>query len=119
MYDIKKYRYSKNLKVKDLIYELSKENPEACVTICGDNYIHIHCEEDGSIVTLDNEDLSSDCYEDADIDLQKQEIITHDRSIEMLKIITENLTFDGGVEVYKEAYKDLGFSYAEIEQLFK
>lgn len=63
MYDIYKRRKRLKLKVKDLIKELEKENPEAQITICGDDYVCIHVERDNSVVTLDNEDLD-DCYEE-------------------------------------------------------
>ena len=119
MYNIDKYRYSKHMKVKDLIAELAKENPEAEVTICGDNYVHIHVEEDNSIVTLDNEDLESDCYPDIPYtEMQAKEIITQDRAINMLKIITENLCMNELSENVLQAYKDLGFTYEETLQLY-
>ena len=42
---------------------MEKENPEAQITICGDDYVCIHVARDNSVVTLDNEDLD-DCYEE-------------------------------------------------------
>ena len=44
--------------------------------------------------------------------------IDKDRAIEMLRIITENLIADAGSEEIKSAYKDLGFSDEEIDQLY-
>ena len=108
-------KYSNNLKAKDLIYELSK-NPEAQIKICGDEYVYIHCEKDGSVVTLYNKDSLEDLKEDIDKYSQCKEIITQERALDMLKCITENLVMNG--DNVKDAYIQLGFTYSEISQLY-
>lgn len=117
MFNPNKYRYG-ILSVKDLIYELSKENPDSLVCIGGNCITHIHVEENSNVISLDYEDLS-DSYEEQDVEeLRSHKIITQYRAIDMLKVITENLILDQGSDCIKKAYKDLGFDESEIEKLF-
>ena len=63
MYDLTKMKTGLNVKCKDLAKELMKY-PEAEIAICGDSWVYLHVEQDGSIINLDNEDLEGDCYVD-------------------------------------------------------
>lgn len=63
MYDKEQLVQSLSPTVKELIAALQKVNPDAKVTVCGDDYCFIHVEEDNSVVNLDNEPLD-ECYED-------------------------------------------------------
>lgn len=115
MFKADKYRYG-ILSVKDLVYELSKENPDALVFIGGNCITHIHVEENNSVVSLDSENLSDSYGEN--FDPNSQRIITQIRAIDMLETITENLVLDQGEDRIRESYKDLGFAEPEIEKLF-
>lgn len=115
MFKADKYRYG-ILSVKDLIYELSKENPDALVFIGGNCITHIHVEENNSVVSLDSENLSDSYGENFDPDSKR--IITQNRAISMLETITENLVLDQGEDRIRESYKDLGFAKPEIDELF-
>ena len=53
MYDLTKMKTGLNVKCKDLAKELMKY-PEAEIAICGDSWVYLHVEQDGSIVELDN-----------------------------------------------------------------
>jgi len=55
MYDIHKRKQFTT--VGELKTLLANERDDAKVTICGDDNCWIHVEEDGSVITLDNEDL--------------------------------------------------------------
>lgn len=113
MFNPNKYRYG-ILSVKDLIYELSKENPDSLVCIGGNCITHIHVEENSNVVSLDHEDLSDD-YEEQDVEeLRRHKIITQYRAIDMLKVITENLILDQGSDRIRESYKELGFNEDDI-----
>lgn len=48
--------------VRDLIAILQQLPQNATVLSCGDDYVWIHVESDGSVVNIDNEDLEA-CYE--------------------------------------------------------
>lgn len=62
-----KRRESYSCKVKDIIRELKKENPEADFYCCGDNHVVIHVEKDNSVVSIDTELLNDpDIYPDSD-----------------------------------------------------
>lgn len=61
MFDINKRAGACMPTVAELINELSKQNPNARVCVCGDTDVYIHAEKDGSIVSLDTESLD-DCY---------------------------------------------------------
>lgn len=57
MYDIKKLVHGNHVTVEEVIEQLKKLPQKAVFTCCGDEYLFIHVEEDGSVVTLDNEIL--------------------------------------------------------------
>lgn len=57
MYDIKKLIHGNHVTVGEVIEQLEKLPRNAVFTCCGDEYLFIHVEEDGSVVTLDNESL--------------------------------------------------------------
>lgn len=63
MYDFNKIREGNNLKVVDLISELTKLNPKADLVICGDNRLIIHVEEDDSVVNIDTEYMEDEYRE--------------------------------------------------------
>lgn len=58
MYDIKKLIHGNHVTVGEVISELQKLPQNAVFTCCGDEYLFIHVEEDGSVVTIDTETLS-------------------------------------------------------------
>lgn len=64
MFDPKKKRQLKDVTVKDVIKELEKENPDARFSVIGDEWFYIHVEGDGSVVTLDTEDLCDEYPEE-------------------------------------------------------
>lgn len=57
MYDIKRLVHGNHVTVGEVIEQLEKLPRNAVFTCCGDEYLFIHVEEDGSVVTLDNEIL--------------------------------------------------------------
>ncbi len=63
MYDKEQLFQSLSPTVRELIAALQKVNPDAKVTVCGDDNCFIHVEKDNSVVNLDNESLD-ECYED-------------------------------------------------------
>lgn len=113
MYNVNKFRYG-YLKVKDLIAELAKEDPEAMLSIGGGNETYIHVDNENNIVMLDYEA----CDMDVDINMDKHKIITHEEAIDMLKTITEHLIMDGGSKEIYNSYKDLGFDKENILALY-
>lgn len=113
MYSLEKFRYGRDLKVKDLIAELAKEDPNATVLVGGCNEVFIHVDEEKNMVSLDH-----DNYMEQEIDqIERHKIITQDSAIDMLKTITEHLVADSGNEVYN-GYRDLGFSRDDIISLY-
>lgn len=55
MYDPNRWKEFHNLTVKQLCdYLLDNVPHDAELNICGDNYVYIHIEQDGSVVSLDN-----------------------------------------------------------------
>lgn len=63
MYDINKRIGIENMTVSELIGFLSELPQDAVISTCGDSMTFIHVERDGSVVTIDNEDLD-DLYID-------------------------------------------------------
>ena len=64
MYDKDRFSQHLNLTVAQLISLLQQLPQDAKVTICGDDYCHIHVETDNTVVNLDNEPLD-DNYENS------------------------------------------------------
>lgn len=65
MYDAKKMIfmggiYDGKITVGRLVEQLSKLPQDAELTICGDSYVYIHVEKDGSAVNIDCEDLDEE-----------------------------------------------------------
>src|SRR5574344_1029394 len=127
MYNIKKRRTGMNIKVKDIIAELEKENPEAIFTCCGDNLVFVHVEQDDSVVTIDTEDLHDDPgYEDAmdgdinDIPAIEGEsgyYISRQRYWEMLHKVINGIYEQANNEVLRLELMNLDFTKKELDQL--
>ena len=62
MFDIEKRKNLSGMPVSEVIAELSKLPQNAQVLCCGDTYVWLHVEQDGSVVCIDTEDLE-ECYE--------------------------------------------------------
>lgn len=127
MYNINKRRTGMDIKVKDIIAELEKENPEAIFTCCGDNLVFVHVEQDNSVVTIDTEDLHDDeGYEDAmdgdindipAIEGQKGYYISRQRFWELLHILINNIYEPDEQEVMREALMEMGYTKEELDYL--
>lgn len=57
MYDIHKLIRGDHITVGEVVEQLQKLNQNAVFTCCGEESLYIHVEEDGSVVTIDTEDL--------------------------------------------------------------
>ena len=116
-----------DVKVKDIIVELEKENPEAIFTCCGDNLVFIHVEQDNSVVTIDAEDLHDDLgYEDAmdgdindipTIEGSKDYYLSRHRYWELLHILINAIYQPCEYEVMREALMELGYTKEELDYL--
>lgn len=85
-----KRRESYNCKVKDIIRELQKENPEAEFCCCGDNHVVIHVEKDNSVVSIDSKLLSDlNEYDDINSDDIAQILTGEEGEIEDEKVLKE------------------------------
>lgn len=94
MFDTNKIRESYDVKVRDIIKELFKENLDATFCCCGDNRIFIHVEEDNSVVSIDNESIDEG-YENPLIDqdipcIEESDEFTVEESEQMISTIIEN-----------------------------
>lgn len=59
MFDPKKWRFAKNITVSQFCDYLLENVPgDALFYVCGDNYVYMHQEEDGSVFSVDNCSLS-------------------------------------------------------------
>lgn len=66
MYDINKRKKMLNVTVGEIIDELTKLPKDATFCCCGDNQMFIHVEKDGTVVSIDTEDLDEDYIDDDD-----------------------------------------------------
>ena len=125
MYNIEKLRMSENLKIKDLISELEKENQEAQFVVCGSDKVYIHANDE--VVCIDSENLSDDYNYDERCENpkiieenQKVGCITLHRAYELLQILLEQLfpSCSGEREtVGIEQLEELGFTPDELSDL--
>ena len=72
MLDITKRKNIMGVTVRGMIELLSEFNPDAQFQCCGDSYMYIHAEEDGSTVAVDNSSLEDEYY-DGFVMLRKSE----------------------------------------------
>lgn len=129
MYNLDKRRKSYTLKVKDVIKELEKENPEAEFVCCGDNYVTMHVEQDESVVCIDCESLD-DAYEE-DCDGSEEALykipdiepcdnyVSRQRLLELLRNVTETLYENASKEIRDYELSKLGFTEQELKLLTK
>lgn len=101
MYNLAKRRKSECMSVKDLINELEKENPDAEITCCGDNYVYLHVENDQSVVTIDCEDL------DEAYDWETEEILDEWWNIPSIEKVEAWMTRERMQELLRETIDKL------------
>lgn len=68
MYDLSKLVHGNHVSVAEVIEQLQKLPQNAVFTCCGEEYLFIHVEEDGSVVTIDTESLA-DAYPEDELDM--------------------------------------------------
>lgn len=76
MFNPKEWKLAKDLTVGDLIFYLKNHfRSDANVHIDGDNFFHIHAEEDGSTISLDSSSLSElydENVEEGEVDMKDE-----------------------------------------------
>lgn len=92
MFDIDKKRQFNKATVKEVIQELEKLNPEAEFCVIGDNHFFIHVETDGTVVTLDTEEMTDE-YENTKLEDELESIVVSFDNIQ------ETVTFQKNKEL--------------------
>lgn len=133
MFNPKEWKLAKDLTVGDLILYLSNHfRSDANVLIDGDNFFHIHAEEDGSTISLDSSSLSdlSELYDEniekGEVNMKDERSLSNGREVysEMRQNILKfrNFRHFGTGDKFRDDYyrviKFNGYNVAELEDKF-